>query len=122
MQHEPPARVGEQSVGAAGVFEEGGRRMGRPKATRFLMLTVLWVFPSLGAAWMIGSDARRWFDATSFLAALGMIRFEQWIGSAILLAHVVFGGLAWHYRRHEPLQKIVTGDEPNPDHDPKKLS
>ena len=122
MQHESPAKVSQRSAVADGDVKEGERRLGRPKATLFLMLTVLWIFPSFGAAWMIGSDARQWFDATNFLAALGMIRLEQWIGLAILIAHVAFGGLAWHYRRHEPLQEIVMGDEPNPDHDPKKLS
>ena len=122
MQDESPAKASQQCVIANGDLKEGERRLGRPKATLFLMLTVLWVFPSLGAAWMIGSDVRSWFDAASVLAALGMIRLEQWIGVAILIAHGVFGWLTWHYRRNEPLQEIVMGDEPNPDHEPKKLS
>ena len=122
MPDESPAKVSERSVIASGDSKEGGRRLGRPKATLFLMLTVLWIFPSFGAAWMIGSDARRWFDAAGFIAALEMIRLEQWIGMAILIAHVVFGWLTWHYRRNEPWQEIVMGDEPNPDHEPKKLS
>ena len=121
MQDESPAKASQQCVIANGDLKEGERRLGRPKATLFLMLTVLWVFPSLGAAWMIGSDVRSWFGAASVLAALGMIRLEQWIGVAILVAHGAFGWLAWHYRRHEPLQEIVMGHGPNPDHDPKKL-
>ena len=121
MHDEPSAKVSQRSVFTNGNVKEGERRLGRPKATLFLMLTVLWIFPSLGAAWMIGSDARRWFDAAGLLAALGMIRLEQWIGMAILIAHGVFGWLTWHYRRNEPLQVIVAGDGPNPDHDPKKL-
>ena len=101
---------------------EGHRRKGRPKATLFLTLTVLWMFPSFGAVWLIAFHDAAWRHADGLLAALGMIRLEQWIGLAILLAHVAFGWLTWHYRRHEPLQEIVMGDEPNPDHDPKKLS
>ena len=97
-------------------------RMGRPKATLFLTLTVLWVFPSFGAFLLVAFHDAAWRHADNVMAALGMIRLEQWIGLAILFAHVMFGWLAWHYRRHEPLQEIVTGDEPNPDHDPKKLS
>ena len=122
MQHEPPAKVSQRRAVADGDVKEGERRLGRPKATLFLMLTVLWIFPSFGAAWMIGSDARRWFDAASFLAALGVIRLEQWIGLALLLGHVVFGWLAWHYRRNEPLLEIVADDESDSGHDPKKLS
>ena len=122
MHDEPSAKVSQRSVIADGDIKEGERRLGRPKAMLFLMLTVLWVFPSFGAVWMIGSDARQCLDASGFLAALGMIRLEQWIGLVILLAHGVFGWLAWHYRRNEPLQEIVTGDEPNPGQDPKKLS
>ena len=117
-----PAEIRGQSGNGNADVKDVHRRLGRPKATLFLMLTVLWIFPSLGAVWMIGSDARRWFDAASFLAALGMIRLEQWIGMAILIAHGVFGWLTWHYRRNEPWQEIVMGDEPNPDHEPKKLS
>ena len=121
MHDESPAKSSQRSVVANGDVKDGERRLGRPKATLFLVLTVLWIFPSLGAVWMIGSDARWWFDAVSLLAALGMIRLEQWIGMAILIAHGVFGWLTWHYRRNEPLQEIVAGDGPNPDHDPKKL-
>lgn len=122
MPDESPAKVSERSVIASGDSKERERRLGRPKATLFLMLTVLWIFPSLGAVWMVGSDARRWFDAAGFIAALEMIRLEQWIGVAILTAHVVFGWLTWHYRRNEPLQEIVMGDEPNPDDEPTKRS
>ena len=117
-----PAEIRGQSGNGNADVKDVHRRLGRPKATLFLMLTVLWIFPSLGAVWMIGSDARRWFDASGFLAALEMIRLEQWIGMAILIAHGVFGWLTWHYRRNEPWQEIVMGDEPNPDHEPKKLS
>ena len=115
MPGDSPAKISEQSVIAGEDVKEGERRLGRPKATLFFMLTVLWVFPSLGAAWMIGSDARRWFDASGFIAAIETIRLEQWIGMAILTAHGVFGWLTWHYRRNEPLQEIVTDDERNPD-------
>ena len=111
-----------QPIVCVGGWKEGHRRMGRPKATLFLTLTVLWVFPSLGAVWLVAFHDSAWRHANGLLAALGMIRLEQWIGLAILLAHVAFGWLAWHYRRNEPLQEIVMGDEPNPDDEPKKLS
>jgi hypothetical protein len=116
----PPESKGQPIV-ANGGWKEGQPRMGRPKATLFLTLTLLWVFPSFGAFWLVVFHDAAWRRADGLLATLGMIRFEQWIGLAILLAHVMFGSLAWHYRRHEPLQEIVTGDEPNPDDEPKKL-
>ena len=121
-QNSAPIESHDSASVANGGWKEGHHRMGRPKATLFLTLTVLWVFPSLGALWLIAFHDAAWRHADGLLAALGMIRLEQWIGLAILIAHVAFGGLAWHYRRNEPVQEIVMGDEPNPDHDPKKLS
>ena len=109
------------AIVANGGWQDGHRRMGRPKAMLFLVLSVFWLFPSFGAFWLIEPDFLRWFDAEDLLSALGMIKLEQWIALALLLAHGVFGWLAWHYRRHEPFQEIVDGNEPNPNHDLKKL-
>ena len=121
MSNNSETHIKNHLIVANGGWKEGHRRTGRPKAMLFLILSVLWLFPSFGAFWLIEPDFKRWLDAKDLLTALGMIKLEQWIAFALLLAHGVFGCLAWHYRRHEPLQEIVDGDGPNPDHDPKKL-
>jgi len=93
---------------------EGETHHGRPKLRLFAIASVIWVFPSFGAIWIVGPDVTHWFRAESFLEGLQAIAFEQWIALFILLAHPVFACLAWHYYRTEPL-KEEKGWEPDSD-------
>ena len=109
------------AVSVAGINQvEAEIHHGRPKMRLCIILSVIWVFPSFGAGWIVAPDLLRWFRAESFLEGLRAVAFEQWIAIVILLAHVVFAGLAWHYYRTEPL-KEEKGWEPNPDDDLRKL-
>ena len=115
----------EQSDIAANIVHGGGlveieRRQGRPRARLCAIVSILWVFPSFGASFILAPGFRNWFQADSFVEGLRTVAFDQWIALIILLAHLVFVGLAWYFRRTEPLRE-ETGLEPNPDQDLRKL-
>jgi hypothetical protein len=115
----------EQSDIAANIVHGGGwvegeRRLGRPKARLCTIISILWFFPSVGAALILASGSRKWSYADGFVEGLRAVAFEQWVALSNLLAHLVFVGLAWYYRRAEPLRE-ETGLEPNPDRDLRKL-
>jgi hypothetical protein len=93
--------------------------LGRPKARFCALASLLWIFPSAGALLILVPGCRNWFQAGSLLEGLGAVAFEQWIALTILLAHAVLAGLAWHYRRTEPLREEA-GWEANPDQDLRK--
>jgi hypothetical protein len=92
----------------------------RPKTERFRMLSLLWFFPSGGAALILGLDWPDWSQARGIVQWLAVVQLEQWIASAVVLAHPVFAWLAWHYHRTE-VEREVTFREPNPDDDLRKL-
>jgi len=77
------------------------------------MLAFLWIFPSLGAAFILGASDANWLRADGTLDRLRAITFEQWIAVIILMAHPVFVWLAWRFRRTEPWKEIKP--EPDPD-------
>jgi hypothetical protein len=103
-----------------GGWVEGERRLGRPKARYCTLVSLLWVFPSAGASFILTSGFRNWSQAESLGERLEAVAFEQWIALVILLAHLVFIGLACFYWRTEPLREEA-GWEPNPDQDLRKL-
>ena len=92
----------------------------RPKTDRFRMLTLLWIFPSGGAALILALNFPDWSRARGLLGHLGAVTLEQWIALAVLLAHPVFAWLAWHYHRTE-VEREVTFREPDPDGDLRDL-
>jgi len=106
------------------IVENGGwievRRWRRPNTERFRMLALLWIFPSGGAAMILGLRMPDWSEARGLLQHLGVVEFEQWVALAILLAHLVFAWLAWRYHRAERVREVAFR-EPNPDHDLRKL-
>ena len=107
----------KQSAGqAANLVVEGERRLGRPKARFCALASLLWIFPSAGALFILVPGFHDWFQAGSLLEGLRAVAFEQWIALIILLTHLVFAVLAWHYRRTEPLREEA-GWEPDPDQD-----
>jgi hypothetical protein len=77
------------------------------------MLAILWTFPSVGAAFILGAGEAKWLQAHSVVEGLRVVAFEQWIALAILLAHPAFAGLAWNFRQTEPWKEIAP--EPDPD-------
>jgi hypothetical protein len=122
---EPKNGVGQADATArvldGGRVVEGERRLGQPKARFCALASLLWIFPSAGAFFILAPGFRNWAQAGSFVEGLQSVAFEQWIALTILLAHVVFVGLAWHYRRTEPLREEA-GWEQNPDQDLRKPS
>ena len=114
----PRAAAGH--IVAGGGWVEGETHYGRPKMRLCAIASVIWVFPTIGAAWIVAPDVQHWFSAESVLGGLRAVAFEQWIALVILAAHPVFAGLAWHYHRTEPLRE-EKGWEPNPDDDLRKL-
>jgi hypothetical protein len=114
-----PSDAAAKNIHGAGLVE-GERRLGRPKARFCALVSLLWVFPSAGALFILAPGFRNWSQAHSLAQGLRGVAFEQWIALLILLAHLVFAGLAWHYRRTEPLRE-ESGWDPNPDKDLRKL-
>jgi hypothetical protein len=59
------------------------------------MLTILWVFPSAGAFWILAKDWKRWTRQEFFAS----VRLEDWVAFLLLVAQVVFTVQAIRYRR-----------------------
>lgn len=78
-----------------------GTRWHRPQTQRFRALSILWIFPSLGALLILALNWPVWRDAGSIQAALGATRFEQWVAAGLLLTHPVLVVLARHHGRTE---------------------
>lgn len=98
---------------SSGDVPAGTPRLHQPKASLCLMLAILWTFPSVGAAFILGAGEAKWLQAHSVVEGLRVVAFEQWIALAILLAHPAFAGLAWNFRQTEPWKEIAP--EPDPD-------
>jgi hypothetical protein len=115
---QPVSKSREQIVANGGWIEVKCRC--RPRTQLFQALALLWVFPSAGALFILGWLQPDWSNARRLLDYVESLRFEHWIALALLLAHPLFAGLAWHYRRTEA-EREVTYREPNPDQDLQKL-
>ena len=50
----------------------------------FRTLTVLWVFPSFGALWILGSGLPRWRGIGTWQEALARVRLEDWVALVLL--------------------------------------
>jgi len=72
-----------------------GVRHYQPRALLFSVLSMLWVFPSLGACWILFSD-RSWVRE-----GVEGLKLEQWVAVGLLLAHVMFLWLRFCFRRSE---------------------
>ena len=81
-------------------------RYHRPKAQLFAVLSVLWLFPSLGALLILVLGFSVWRRAESLSAMLATTRFEQWVALLVLLLHPIFHGLARYYRKTETPRPI----------------
>lgn len=104
-----------ERIGASGGWVEREGGLGRPKTRLYTMAALLWIFPSGGALFLLAPSAPDWLGANGVFPVLRRISFEQWIALIILLTHLVFAGLAWHFRRTERWQKeTFPEDNPNP--------
>ena len=82
------------------------------KATLWLIVSLLWVFPSAGGVWLLFAEEREWLQQTSFGAAVAAVRLEQWIGLGLLALHTLFLGLAiYHARRDRCTLPLAEGRE-----------
>lgn len=122
---EPAAGDGNTAPATPGRIVAGGgcvevARPVRPHAERYTMLSLLWVFPSFGALFILGRDADEWLRAPSVNAALSAVRMEDWVAAGLLALHLwLITRAVWWRRRETPRRVVAT--EPNPDHDLHKL-
>ena len=77
-----------------------GERVKTPKAVLFFVLSILWIFPSFGAGWIMANDFSTVHHA-SFETFLPSIKLEQWLVLLLLALHAVFIFLAMRFRRRE---------------------
>lgn len=78
---------------------EDGKSPETSKALLFLVLSVLWIFPSFGACWIIASDFSRWRIAEN--VTFSSVKLEEWLAVVLLLLHGIFVFLALRFRRRE---------------------
>lgn len=70
-----------------------------PKAILYFVLSILWIFPSLTAIWMIAGDFSAMRNAQNVREFFFAVKLEQWVGVILLLLHAVFIFLAIRGRR-----------------------
>jgi hypothetical protein len=83
----------------------------QPRAVLFKVLAMLWVFPSVGAIWILARSAHAW-PASQPSVMFQSIAFEEWVAMALLLMHVTFVALAWRLKRTEPYRRIDETETP----------
>lgn len=86
-------------------IETPAPRYYKPRALLFWMLSILWVFPSIGAFWILFRQPE-WKSG-----GFGAVTIEQWVAVAVLVAHVHFVWLAWLFRRTEKEVLVDMSDE-----------
>jgi hypothetical protein len=88
----------------------------QPRATRYKMLAMLWLLPSLGAVFVFANSPKPWLRSNSIGEGLAAVRFEEWAALVLLLAHVFFVGKAFRHRDEPaaelPPEKLDAADEP----------
>jgi hypothetical protein len=82
-------------------FEER-RLRDRPKALLFAVLSLLWLFPTTGALWILYLNWNVWAKASTLLVAIQTTRLEQWIALLLIVAHAMFALLLVRFARNEP--------------------
>jgi hypothetical protein len=93
---------------------------GRPRTRLFTFLSVFWIAVSAPAIFIVLRDSERWTQPPTLSGKLSAIAFEQGIGIALVLLHLVFVALAVCFHLTEqPCEEVYLED--NPDRDPHKL-
>ncbi|MBL9171070.1 MAG: hypothetical protein JNN07_25280 [Verrucomicrobiales bacterium] len=70
-----------------------------PPAVRYRVLSVVWCFPSLGAAWLLGIGLPTWKFEQGIAAGLAGIRIEEWVAILLLGLHVLWLTRWWRANR-----------------------
>jgi len=83
-------------------LDQAAPALGRPKANRYKMLSLLWIFPSLGAVVILALDGPSWIHGAGLGERLAAIPLQSWIAVTLLALHGLFLWLARHYHRTEP--------------------
>lgn len=60
------------------------------RALLFKILSILWIFPSSGALWILRSGPKAYMRASTFLEKVEAVALEEWIAMLLLIAHMVF--------------------------------
>jgi hypothetical protein len=68
-----------------------------PRPILFRTLTILWIFPSLGAVWILFRETS-WWHSDGVIAAALAVRVEQWVAVVLLLLHGCFAWCWWRSR------------------------
>ena len=68
------------------------------RALLYRTLTLLWVFPTVGALFVLLHDAA-WWRAEGFATRLAAVRVEQWIAVGLLALHAWFAWRWWRLAR-----------------------
>lgn len=79
------------------------------RAILFFVLSILWIFPSVGACWIIGLGLSRWKEIEN--VAFSSVRLEEGLAFLLLLLHAIFIYLALRFRRRER-RRLTSGDSP----------
>src|SRR5690349_3425239 len=96
------------------------RFWGRPRTRLFTFLSAGWIMVSAPALFIVLRDSGRWTEPLTLVGKLGAIAFEQWVGIALILLHLVFVFLAIRFHFTEERRAEIF-QEDNPDKDPHKL-
>ncbi len=72
-----------------------------PRSLTFRYLSILWILPTFGAVLILLAQSQKVLSKPSLAEKLRAISIEQWLALVLLLLHLVFIGLARHYRRKE---------------------
>ena len=102
-----PAPAPEMIPDAALSLRPARFEQARAKQILYGVLSVLWLFPSFGACWILGQSGQPWLRASSLVEGVQAVSLEEWIALALLCAHAVFAWLTLRYR------KMVKGAGPS---------
>ena len=92
-------------------MNEAPVRRYQPKATLCRTLSLLWIFPSLGALVILVLGFRNWPHLDGPLTAVQAVSFEKWIALAVLLTHPVLILLARRFAKTEPFRDVPPEDD-----------
>jgi hypothetical protein len=89
----------DQVIGCRGLLEQWVRH--GPKALLFGILTILWIFPSLGSFFILAVGYSSWSGTATWLDTLRSIPFEHWLAFLVLVLHLAFALSAYYFYRKE---------------------
>lgn len=96
---------------------------GQPKARLFQTLSLLWLFPSGGAVYILVRGMRQWPRVEDGLGGIVLaMTFEQWIAVLLLGLHALFMVLAWRFRRTEPCRDMEPYEPSEPGNEPERAN